>query len=155
MRHTRQAAIAKARRPVSALLVAASAAFIFASSDAHAVMRGSSAGGISRHVVKLVGHNLLCTAIVIGRQQLLTANHCVEGSGPFYVIAGGKRIAVASHGAAGQTTHADAREPPAGAVTFRSRPARPAATAATRSPATAPRRKASACARPACAKRAW
>ena len=104
MRHTRQAAIATGRRSVFALVAAASAAFIFASSDAHAVMRGSSAGGISRHVVKLVGHNLLCTAVVIGRQQLLTANHCVEGTGPFYVIAGGKRIAVASHSAAGQTT---------------------------------------------------
>ena len=67
-------------------------------------MRGQSAGGISRHVVKLVGHNLLCTAVVIGRQQLLTANHCVEGSGPFFVMAGGKRIAVASHSPAGQTT---------------------------------------------------
>jgi hypothetical protein len=103
MRHTRHTAIAKLRLPVTGLLAAASAAFIFAS-DAHAVMRGSSAGGIGRHVVKLVGHNLLCTAVVIGRQQLLTANHCVEGSGPFYVIAGSKRIAVASHGAAGQTT---------------------------------------------------
>ena len=104
MRHTRQAAIATGRRSVFALVAAASAAFIFASSDAHAMMRGSSAGGIGRHVVKLVGHNLLCTAVVIGRQQLLTANHCVEGAGPFYVIAGGKRIVVASHGAAGQTT---------------------------------------------------
>jgi hypothetical protein len=103
MRHTRHEAISTIRS-VSTLLVAASAAFIFASSDAHAVMRGSSAGGISRHVVKLVGHNLLCTAVVIGRQQLLTANHCVEGSGPFHVIAGGKRIAVASHSPAGQTT---------------------------------------------------
>ena len=65
-------------------------------------MRGSSAGGISRHVVKLVGHNLLCTATVIGRQQLLTANHCVEGTGPFFVIAGGKRIAVASHAPPGR-----------------------------------------------------
>ena len=41
---------------------------------------------------------------MIGRQQLLTANHCVEGPGPFYVVAGGERIAVTSHGAAGQTT---------------------------------------------------
>src|SRR5262245_19519304 len=103
MRHTRHEAISKARS-VATLLVAASAAFIFASSDAHAVMRGSSAGGISRHVVKLVGHNLLCTATVIGRQQLLTANHCVEGTGPFYVVAGGRQIAVASHSPAGQVT---------------------------------------------------
>jgi len=46
-------------------------------------MKGQSAGGISRHVVKLVGHNLLCTATVIGRDKLLTANHCVEGTGRF------------------------------------------------------------------------
>ena len=61
MRHMRFAAVTKARRQVSALasVLAASVAFIFASSDAHAVMRGSSAGGISRHVVKLVGHNLV------------------------------------------------------------------------------------------------
>ena len=104
MRHTRHAAIVKVRRPFTALLVAASAAFIFAASDAHAVMRGSSAGGISRHVVKLVGHNLLCSATVIGRQQLLTANHCVEGSGPFFVMAGASRIAVTGHSGHGQTT---------------------------------------------------
>jgi hypothetical protein len=91
------------KHSASALLVA-SAAFILASGDAHAVMRGQGAGSISKHVVKLVGHNLLCTATVIGRQQLLTANHCVEGSGPFYVIAGGSRIAVASHSPSGQTT---------------------------------------------------
>ena len=87
----------------SALLVA-SAAFLFASGDAHAVMRGQGAGSISKHVVKLVGHNLLCTATVIGRQQLLTANHCVEKGGPFFVVAGGARIAVASHAPSGQTT---------------------------------------------------
>ena len=106
MRHMRFAAGTKARRQVSALasVLAATAAFIFASGDAHAVMRGSSAGGISRHVVKMVGHNLLCTATVVGRQQLLTANHCVEGSGPFYVMAGSKRIAVASHAPSGQIT---------------------------------------------------
>src|ERR1700752_3565449 len=87
----------------SALLVA-SAAFIFASSDAHAVMRGQGAGSISKHVVKLVGHNLLCTATVIGRQQLLTANHCVESGGPLFVVAGSARIAVASRAPSGQTT---------------------------------------------------
>lgn len=89
---------------VSAGLLVASAAFLFASGDAQAVMRGQAAGGISRHVVKLVGHNLLCSATVIGRQQLLTANHCVESSGPFFVVAGGSRIAVTSHKASGQTT---------------------------------------------------
>jgi hypothetical protein len=106
MRHTRLAAATKGRRQVSALafVFAASAAFILSSGDAHAVMRGSTAGGISRHVVKLVGHNLLCTATVIGRQQLLTANHCVEGPGPFYVVAGGRQIAVTGHSPAGQVT---------------------------------------------------
>src|SRR5476651_2175688 len=86
------------------LFAAASAPFLLVSSDAQAVMRGRNAGGISRHVVKLIGHNLLCTATVVGRQQLLTANHCVEGSGPFFVMAGGKRIAVTGHSAAGQVT---------------------------------------------------
>lgn len=89
---------------VGALALVASAAFFFAPSDANAVMRGSAAGGISKHVVKLVGHNLLCSATVIGRQQLLTANHCIEGSGPFFVVTGGAKIAVASHSKSGQTT---------------------------------------------------
>lgn len=99
-------ATAKLRGQVSALtmFLAASAAFIFAPSEAHAVMKGQSAGGISRHVVKLVGHNLLCTATVIGRDKLLTANHCVEGTGPFHVIAAGRQIAVTGHSAAGQVT---------------------------------------------------
>jgi hypothetical protein len=89
--------------PSLALSLVASAAFIFAS-DAHAVMRGQGAGAIGRHVVKMVGHNLLCSATVIGRQQLLTANHCVEGTGPFFVVTGGSRIAVASHAPKGQVT---------------------------------------------------
>ena len=37
-------------------------------------------------------------------QQLLTANHCVEGSGPFFVVVGNRRIVVASHSQAGQVT---------------------------------------------------
>ena len=91
--------------PVPALaLLAASAAFLLGSGDAHAVMRGQGAGAISRHVVKLVGHNLLCSATVIGRQQLLTANHCVESGGPFFVVAGGSRIPVTGHSQQGQTT---------------------------------------------------
>ena len=90
--------------PTFALLAAASAAFILVSSDAQAVVRGRQAGGISRHVVKLVGHNLLCTATVIGRQQALTANHCVEGSGPFFVVVGGAKIAVTGHSSSGQAT---------------------------------------------------
>jgi hypothetical protein len=100
----RLAVIAKLRVPSLALGLVASAAFIFASSDANAVMRGHGAGAISRHVIKMVGHNLLCSATVIGRQQLLTANHCVEGPGPFFVIAGASRIAVAGHSPKGQVT---------------------------------------------------
>src|SRR4051794_31394628 len=78
---------------VSAVLVA-SAAFIFAPSDAQAVMRGHVAVTISKHVVKLVDHNFLGTATVIGRQHLLAANRGVGGSGPFFVVVGGPRIAV-------------------------------------------------------------
>jgi secreted trypsin-like serine protease len=105
MRHShRLADIAKLVRVPTFALLAASAAFIFASSDAQAVMRGQGAGSISKHVVKLVGHNLLCSATVIGRQQLLTANHCVEGPGPFFVVTGGGRIAVTGHSASGQAT---------------------------------------------------
>jgi len=100
----RLAGIAKLKVPALAVGLVASAAFIFASSDAHAVMRGQGAGAISRHVVKMVGHNLLCSATVIGREQLLTANHCVEGPGPFYIVVGGGRIAVASHSPKGQVT---------------------------------------------------
>ena len=86
------------------VLLAASAAVLFTPGNAHAVMRGQGAGAISHHVVKLVGHNLLCSATVIGRQQLLTANHCVENGGPFFVIAGGSRIPVTSPSPSGQTT---------------------------------------------------
>lgn len=105
MRQSDRSAPGAKQASLSALvLLAASAAFLFSSSDANAVMRGQGAGAISHHVVKLVGHNLLCSATVIGRQQLLTANHCVESGGPFFVVAGGSRIAVTSHSASGQTT---------------------------------------------------
>lgn len=102
----RLTASVKIRRhfPAFALFGAASAAFLFAPSDAQAVMRGHAAGSISRHVVKLIGHNLLCTATVVGPQQALTANHCVEGAGPFFVIAGGRQIAVTDHTGSGQAT---------------------------------------------------
>jgi trypsin len=86
------------------VLAAASAAFILVASDAQAVVRGKTAGGISRHVVKLIGHNLLCTATVIGRQQVLTANHCVEGRGPFFVVTSAGKIAVSGHTPSGQAT---------------------------------------------------
>jgi secreted trypsin-like serine protease len=126
MRHTRFAAAIRGRRQVSAFafVLAASAAFVLSTSDAHAVMRGNSAGPIARHVVKLVGHNLLCTATAIGRQQLLTANHCVEGPGPFYVIAGGHQIAVASHSPVGQVTELTLASPlPASVVPISTGPA--------------------------------
>ena len=87
-----------------AFLAAASAAFVLVTSDAQAVVRGRNAGGISRHVVKLVGHNLLCTATVVGRQQVLTANHCVEGAGPFFVVTSAGKIAVTGHTPSGQAT---------------------------------------------------
>src|SRR5205085_5949682 len=90
--------------PTLALLAAASAAFVLTPGDAQAVVRGKQAGGISRHVVKLIGHNLLCTATVIGRQQALTANHCVEGSGPFFVVTSAGKIAVTGHTPSGQAT---------------------------------------------------
>lgn len=64
--------------------------------DAEAITRGHGAGAISRHVVKLVGRNLLCSGTVVGRQEVLTSAHCLDGSDPYYVIAGG-RIRVASH----------------------------------------------------------
>lgn len=99
-------ASATIRRRLStcALLAAASAAFILTPTDAEAVVRGRQAGGISRHVVKLIGHNLLCTATVIGRQQVLTANHCVEGPGPFFVVTSAGKIAVTGHTPSGQAT---------------------------------------------------
>ena len=100
----RFASCAKQASLAALALLTASAAFLFSSGNAQAVMRGQGAGAISRHVVKLVGHNLLCSATVIGRQQLLTANHCVESGGPFFVIAGGSRISVTSHSPSGQTT---------------------------------------------------
>jgi hypothetical protein len=104
------------RLPVLAFLVAASAAFVLSATDAEAVVRGRAAGGISRHVVKLIGHNLLCTATVIGRQQALTANHCVEGSGPFFVVAGGAKIAVTGHTGSGQATLLTLASPLPGSV---------------------------------------
>src|SRR4029077_9399833 len=93
MRQTMRFADTAKQVPLRALaLLAASAAFLYASTDAHPWMRGKGAAAISRHVVKLVGHNLLCSATVIGRQQLLTANHCVENGGPFFLVAGGTPI---------------------------------------------------------------
>ena len=55
MRQTMRFADTAKQVPLRALaLLAASAAFLYASTDAHAVMRGQGAGAISRHVVKLV-----------------------------------------------------------------------------------------------------
>jgi hypothetical protein len=97
-------ATVRRRLPVFALLAAASAAFVLPATDAEAVVRGRAAGGISRHVVKLIGPNLLCTGTVVGRQQVLTANHCVEGPGPLFVVIGGGKIAVTGHTGSGQAT---------------------------------------------------
>lgn len=73
---------------ISLLLVAAGA------SEAQAILRGQPAGGIARHVVRLSGPNLLCSATVIGPQEVLTAAHCVSGYRWLAVVAGGRRIAV-------------------------------------------------------------
>lgn len=91
---------------------------LFITGDAEAVIKGRSAGAISRHVVKLVGTNLLCTATVIGRQEVLTANHCVDGGhGPYFVVAGGKRIAVTGHDRAGGASRLTLASPlPAGFI---------------------------------------
>lgn len=74
--------------------------------DAGAVLRGQAAGGISRHVVRLSGPGLLCSATVIGPQEVLTAAHCVDNYRSLSVIAGGRRIAVtgASGGAPARLT---------------------------------------------------
>jgi len=89
--------------PGVALLAAASAAVIFAPQQAQAVMRGHPAGSISRHVVKLVGNNILCTGTVVGRQQVLTANHCL-GSGQLFAVVGGQKIAVTGNASSGEAT---------------------------------------------------
>src|ERR1043166_3588572 len=109
-----QTACATIRRHLStlALLAAASAAFVFVAKDAQAVVRGRPAGGISRPVVKLIGPNLLCTATVVGRQQVLTANHCVEGRGPFFVVTSAGKIAVSGHAPSGQATLLTLASPP-------------------------------------------
>lgn len=74
--------------------------------DAQAVLRGQSAGGISRHVVRLTGPGLLCSATVIGPREVLTAAHCVNNYRSLSVTAGGRRIAVtgASGGAPARLT---------------------------------------------------
>ncbi len=95
---------------ISLLLIAAGA------HDAQAVLRGQPAGGISRHVVRLSGPSILCTATVIGPQEVLTAAHCVDSYRSLSVVAGGRRIAVtgASRGAPARLTLA--RPLPAGYV---------------------------------------
>ncbi len=67
-------------RKTSIALAFASAlpAVVSSSDDAQAVMRGQAAGAISKHMVKLVGTNLLCTATVVARDEILTVEHCVE-----------------------------------------------------------------------------
>lgn len=71
---------------------------------ADAIVAGRGAGAIARHVVRLIGPGLLCSGTAIGRQEVLTSGHCVDGSGPYYVVAGGRRIAVASQSGNGGAT---------------------------------------------------
>ena len=79
-------------------VAAVPAVLLMTASDADAIMRGHGAAGIGRHVVRLVGRGgLACSATVIGPQEVLTSNHCIDGSDPYFVIAGGRRIKVASH----------------------------------------------------------
>jgi hypothetical protein len=63
---------------------------------AEAILRGQQAGGIARHVVRLVGPNFFCSATVIGPQEVLTAAHCAAHPRSLTVIAGGRRIGVTS-----------------------------------------------------------
>lgn len=77
------------RVAILALLAIASFA-----TEVHAIVRGRAAGNISRHVVRLSGPNLLCTGVVIGPQEILTAAHCVDNYRRLSVVAGGHRIAV-------------------------------------------------------------
>jgi hypothetical protein len=72
--------------------------------DAFAIIRGQSAGTISRHVVRLNGPGYFCSATVIGRQEVLTAGHCVNEVGSLSIIAGGQRIAVTGHSGFGGAT---------------------------------------------------
>jgi secreted trypsin-like serine protease len=82
--------------------VAVSAALLTMASEAQAIVRGHGAGAIGRHVVRLVGRGgLSCSATVIGRQEVLTSSHCLDGSDPYFVIAGGRRIRVTSYGGYG------------------------------------------------------
>jgi hypothetical protein len=79
-------------------VAAVSAALVVAASDAQAIVRGQGAGAIGRYVVRLVGQGgLSCSATVVGQQEVLTSNHCIDGSDPYFVLAGGRRIKVASH----------------------------------------------------------
>jgi secreted trypsin-like serine protease len=79
-------------------IAAALAALLMTVCDAAAIVRGHGAGAIGRHVVRLVGQGgLSCSATVVGPQEVLTSGHCIDGSDPYFVIAGGRRIKVASH----------------------------------------------------------
>src|SRR5215470_11027349 len=79
-------------------VAAVPAVLLMTASDADAIMRGHGADVIGRHVVRLVGRGgLACSATVIGPQEVLTSSHCIDGSDPYFVIAGGRRIRVASH----------------------------------------------------------
>ena len=77
-------------------------ALLACASDAGAIVRGHGAGALSRHVVRLVGSGgLSCSATVVAAQEVLTSSHCLDGSDPYFVVAGGRRIRVASYDNAG------------------------------------------------------
>lgn len=93
-------------------LAAVSAALVTMASDAGAIVRGHGAGAIGRYVVRLVGQGgLSCSATVIGQQEVLTSGHCIDGSDPYFVIASGRRIKVASHNGYGNVARLELASP--------------------------------------------
>ena len=69
-------------------------------------------------MVRLVGRGgLACSATVVAPLEVLTSNHCIDGSDPYFVIAGGRRIRVASHSGYGTVARLTLASPlPAGYV---------------------------------------
>jgi hypothetical protein len=85
---------------------AASAVFVLTllqTGAAEAIVAGRGAGAIGRHVVRLVSRSNECSGTAIGRQEVLTSAHCIASSNPYYVIARGRRIAVADYSDNGGT----------------------------------------------------
>jgi hypothetical protein len=85
---------------------AASAAIILTllqTCAAEAIVAGRGAGAMGRHVVRLISRSSECSGTAIGRQEVLTSAHCMISSKPYYVIARGRRIAVAGYSDNGGT----------------------------------------------------